>query len=64
MADRIIERCLKSRIDLTDEDRKGFRKVQELLGREPEIAFRELVALRKSFIAPVPGQLGERIGPE
>jgi len=42
---------------------QGIRGGPKLLGREPEIAFRELVALRKSFIAPVPGQLGERIGP-
>ena len=35
-----------------------------VLKKHPEKAFSELGAFRRSFIAPVPGILGERIGSE
>lgn len=58
-----LERCLKKRTDLPDEHRLGLEKMLTVVRSNPEGAFDELVKFRRSFIAPVPGLLGERIGP-
>ncbi len=57
---RLIDRCLRDRPDLTALHREGFGKMQDVLRRHPENAFRELVAFRRSFIAPVPSVMAER----
>lgn len=57
---RLIRRCLRDRPDLSVEHQSGFRKMQDVLRRFPENAFRELVAFRRSFIAPVPSVMAER----
>ena len=57
-----VAACLK-RPDLTDKHRRGLEEMAKVLEKHPEKAFDELGAFRRSFIAPVPGILGERIGP-
>ncbi len=57
-----LERCCARRGDLTDEHRGGLVEMQKVVEVAPEAAFRELLALRRSFIAPVPGCLAERVG--
>jgi hypothetical protein len=61
---RAIERCLDRRDDLSDDHRRGLQEMVEVLRRSPESAFGELGAFRGSFVAPVPGLIGERIGPD
>ncbi len=64
MASGAIDRCLDRRCDLSDDHRRGLEQMKNVLKVYPESAFGELEAFRKSFIAPVPGRLGERIGPD
>ena len=59
---KLIKTCIETRPDLTADQRSGLSQMDYQLRRYPETAFRELVAFRKSFPAPVPGRLGERIG--
>ena len=59
-----IDRCLSRRADLSDDHRRALEQMKKILKGYPECAFGELEAFRKSFIAPVPGRLGERLGPE
>lgn len=61
---RWIERCLDKRDDLSPDHRRGLTEMVKVLRQSPETAFDELGALRRSFVAPVPGLLGERIGPD
>ena len=62
-AQRLISRCLKGRSDLKPEHREGLEHLRDVvLSKYPESAFTELCAFRRSFIAPVPGVLSERIG--
>ena len=42
--------------------RDGLEKLLEHLGDYPEEAFDALVALRSSFVVPVPGIVAERLG--
>lgn len=58
-----IERCLAKRSDLTEDRRRGLAEMVKVLKRNPEDAFAELGAFRRSFTAPVPGRLGERFEP-
>ena len=62
-ARKVLADCAKRRSDLTPLHREGLAEMDDVLRRRPEDAFAELVAFRKSFPAPVPGRLGERIGP-
>jgi tetratricopeptide (TPR) repeat protein len=58
-----IGRCLAKRADLTEDRRRGLGEMVRVLQRRPEAAFAELRAFRRSFTAPVPGRLGERVEP-
>ena len=62
-ARKVLATCAARRSDLTPAHREGLAAMDDVLRRRPEDAFAELVAFRKSFKAPVPGRLGERIGP-
>ncbi len=42
--------------------REGMEEMVAVLEDYPESAFDRLVDFRRSFIAPVPGLLGERMG--
>ena len=59
----LIDTCL-TRQDLTDDHRRGLKEMRHILEYRPENAFEELVRFRRSFIAPVPGVMAERIGVE
>ncbi len=59
---RLVNTCLERRPDLTAAHIEGLKTMQDVLSRRPEEAFRELVAFRRSFIAPVPGVMAERFG--
>lgn len=61
---RWIERCLDQRDDLSDDHRRGLKEMAKVLRYSPECGFDELGTFRRSFVAPVPGLLGERIGPD
>ncbi len=61
LAGALIDRCLQLRSDLCEDHRDGLEIMQEVLDLRPESAFRELVGLRRSFVAPVPGVMVERI---
>lgn len=63
-ARRWIERCLDKRDDLSEEHRAGLKKILAVFKSHPEDVFDRLGELRQSFVAPVPGLLGERIGPQ
>lgn len=63
-ARRAIDRCLNLRADLPERQRKRLAKMEYLVRRHPEDAFRALGDFRRSFVAPVPSVLDERIGPE
>ncbi len=58
-----LERCLARRADLPEAHRTGLGAILDVLEHYPESAFEEMVQLRRSFIAPVPGVMAERIGP-
>ncbi len=59
----ILSRCLQSPPQpLGTELRLGLEQVSEVLDDRPESVFDALVALRSSFLAPIPGILAERIG--
>lgn len=58
---RAIERCVATRSDLTEDHRRGLAEMVRVLKRAPEDAFTELGSFRRSFTAPVPGRLGERV---
>ncbi len=60
---KLIERCLDRRPDLADDHRRGLGEILGVLETHPESAFFEMVELRCSFKAPVPGVMAERIGP-
>lgn len=59
-----LGKCLRTRPGLREDHKEGLAEMEKILHHDPDVAFRELGAFRRSFIAPVPGQLGERIGPE
>ena len=63
-AQRAIDRCLDKRADLADDHRKQLNEMKRVLMRTPGDAFRVLRDFRRSFIAPVPSGLADRIGPE
>ncbi|HEX9735221.1 MAG TPA: hypothetical protein VGG06_24890 [Thermoanaerobaculia bacterium] len=55
-------KSLEKRPDLDEDYRSGLKTMIDVLGDWPENAFDELGAFRRSFIAPVPSGLAERIG--
>ncbi len=57
----VLQRCLDQRRDLSDAHRGGMAEILRVLEEYPDSAFDQLVALRGSFIAPVPGVMVERI---
>ncbi len=57
----LTQRCLDCRADLAAAHRDGFEEILGVLDDFPESAFDEMVELRRSFIAPVPGVMAERI---
>lgn len=61
VARQLIGRCLAGRPDLSEDHRRGLTTVQGVLARHPEAAFHEMVSLRRSFVAPIPGAMVERI---
>lgn len=58
----LAERCLARRPDLDAGHRDGLSEILGVLADHPEDAFRQMVELRRSFVAPVPGVMAERIG--
>ncbi len=58
---KLIAVC-RQRPDLDDGHRERLDAMKSILEIRPEHAFRELVDCRRSFIAPVPGAMAERIG--
>ncbi len=58
----VTDRCVKRRPDLAPLHREGFAEILKVLEDYPESAFDQMVALRRSFIAPVPGVMAERMG--
>ncbi len=64
MARRTLQSCLDERSDLEPAHREGMEEMLKVLERYPENAFRELLGLRKTVVAPVGGRLGERIALE
>ncbi len=62
-ATQLIERCLARRPDLAADHRDGLAEILGVLADFPEDAFGEMVSLRGSFVAPIPGVMAERIGP-
>lgn len=61
-ARRLLAKCIAERPDLSDDQRRGLREMDLVLARYPENAFEELGRFRRSFVAPVPSGLAERIG--
>ena len=61
-ARELITACRGHRADLSDAHREGLKEMQHVLEVRPHNAFDELVGFRRSFIAPVPGAMAERIG--
>ncbi len=61
-ATQVMKRCRDRRPDLAAAHRDGLAEVLKVLDKYPESAFDAMVALRRSFIAPVPGVMVERIG--
>lgn len=57
----LIQICYR-RPDVTGIHREGLEAMMKVLDKRPENAFPELVDFRRSFIAPVPGAMAERIG--
>ncbi len=57
----LIETC-SQRPDLNDALKERLKAMKSVLEVRPEHAFSELVDCRRSFIAPVPGAMAERIG--
>ena len=57
----VLKRCLNQRTDLPGVHREGLGEIVGVLETYPESAFDQLVELRRSFIAPVPGVMVERI---
>ncbi|HEX9735703.1 MAG TPA: hypothetical protein VGG06_27400 [Thermoanaerobaculia bacterium] len=62
IARRALVKSLETRPDLDEDYRSGLEAMIEVLDDWPENAFDELGAFRRSFIAPVPSGLAERIG--
>lgn len=60
-ARRLLARCADTRRDLSADQRKTLEELENVIENYPENAFAVLGAYRRSFVAPVPGQLGERI---
>ncbi len=60
---KLTELCLDRRPDLAAGHHDGLGEILEVLADYPESAFDQMVELRRSFIAPVPGVMAERIGP-
>ncbi|MCP3958159.1 MAG: hypothetical protein GY719_09935 [bacterium] len=58
---KLVKRTLERRPDLDAAHREGLGEMQDVLDRYPENAFEELVRFRRSFIAPVPGVMAERL---
>ncbi len=61
VAIEVLERCRDQRSDLPEVHREGLKELLGVLADHPESAFDQLVELRRSFIAPVPGVMVERI---
>ncbi len=61
LALELIETC-RRRPDLDDPLEERLDAMKNVLELRPEHAYRELVDCRRSFIAPVPGAMAERIG--
>ncbi len=59
---REIKACLARRGDIPDALREALKEMLTVLEVYPEGAFAKLAECRRSFIAPVPGVLAERIG--
>ncbi len=58
-----VNACLEKRADLTEEHRRELKEISsKVLPRFPENAVTVLRRVRKSFVAPVPPRLAERIG--
>ena len=57
----VIQRCLDRRADLTVAHREGLSEILRVLESHPESAFSEMVELRRSVLAPVPGVMAERL---
>ncbi len=57
----LTQRCLDRRPDLPDDHREGLSQILLVLEAYPDSAFDEMVSLRRSFVAPVPGVMVERI---
>ncbi len=57
----LVETCLKHP-KMTDGLNERLKAMISVLEVRPEHAFKELVDCRRSFIAPVPGAMAERIG--
>jgi hypothetical protein len=62
IARRALVKSLETRPDLDEDYRSGLKTMIGVLDDWPENAFDELGAFRRSFIAPVPSGLAERIG--
>lgn len=60
----LVVKCLRQRNDLDEELAVRLEAFLSMLEEEPERALPELLALRASFYAPVPGRLGEARYPE
>ncbi len=60
-ASRVIERCRDRRGDLGAGHREILAEVLRVLDEYPESAFDVMVSGRRSFIAPVPGVMAERL---
>ncbi len=58
----LVDACLRHRTDLDDLHREGLEEMRHVLEVRPHNAFRELVAFRRAFVAPVPGAMAERMG--
>ncbi len=61
-ATEVMERVCDRRPDLCAAHTEGLAEVLRVLDKHPESAFDAMVSLRRSFIAPVPGVMVERIG--
>ncbi len=57
-----MRRCLDRRADLPAALRERLVQLRIDLKKYPEDSFKLLGECRRSFIAPVPGLLGERMG--
>ncbi len=58
---KLVERCLARRAGLTAALSEQLKQLLQDLEKYPHDAFALLLACRRSFIAPVPGLLGERL---